>query len=113
MKIIIILFATVLSWSINCSNSGNTDKNKESEYSVEKKYRAYVPDELTAKKIAEAIWLPIYGQSVLDEKPYHARPVGDSVWIVDGSLKEGALGGTAHIEIRMKDCQVLNVTHGK
>lgn len=79
----------------------------------EKRYDGYVPDETTAKKVAEAIWLPIYGESVLDEKPYKARIVGDSVWIVEGVLEKGKSGGTAYIEIRLKDCTVLKVTHGK
>ena len=66
-----------------------------------------MPDGLTAKKIAEAVWLPIYGTSVLDEKPYQARIIGDSVWIVEGVLDHGKSGGTAYIEIRMKDGTVL------
>ena len=32
----------------------------------------FVPDAATAKKIAEAVWLPIYGKKVLSEKPYQA-----------------------------------------
>jgi hypothetical protein len=78
-----------------------------------KTYNGYVPNELTAKKIAEAIWLPIYGPSVLDEKPYTARVKGDSIWIVEGTLERGKSGGTAYIEIRMNDCKILNVTHSK
>ncbi len=84
----------------------------------------YVPDAETAKKIAEAIWLPIYGISVLDEKPYRATLIGDTVWKVYGSLhNEGdtltatyfqiTVGGVAMIELRKKDCKVLKVIHEK
>jgi hypothetical protein len=67
----------------------------------------------TAKKIAEAIWIPLYGKSVIDEKPYSTTLIGDSLWVVKGSLKKGYLGGTAYIEIRKSDCKVLKVFHGK
>lgn len=77
------------------------------------KYNGYVPDAVTAERVAEAIWLPIYGPSVLDEKPYKTKIVGDSVWIVEGILGNGKVGGTAYIEVRVKDCAVLKVTHGK
>jgi hypothetical protein len=42
----------------------------------------YVPDVKTAKKIAEAIWLPIYGEKIYNEKPYKVSLRGDSVWVV-------------------------------
>ena len=71
-----------------------------------------VPDQETAIKIAEAIWVPIYGDDVLNEKPYVAKLVGN-VWVVRGSLPPQFLGGTAYIEIRKSDCTVLNVTHFK
>ena len=74
-----------------------------------------VPDKETAIKIAEAIWLPIYGKEVLKEKPYHAKLYGDTVWKVEGSFnfKKYDAGGTAYIEIRKKDCKILDVGHGK
>jgi NTF2 fold immunity protein of polymorphic toxin system component len=109
-NILIVLIAVSL---VSCSNAGKERQNAESKNVVEKKYDGYVPDELTAKKIAEAVWLPIYGSSILDERPYKARAVGNSVWVIEGTLERGKSGGTAYIEIRMNDCKVLNVTHGK
>lgn len=73
----------------------------------------YVPDEKTATKVAEAILLPIYGESVLQQRPYIAELQGDTVWVIEGTLAPGYDGGTAHIEIRKKDCTVLKLTHGK
>jgi hypothetical protein len=96
-----------LSTSCNSTYGQNTPFKR-----VEKKYSGYVPDSETAKKVAEAVWLPIYGKMVLDEKPYIAEIIGDSIWIVHGTLQKDALGGTANIEIRIKDCKVSNVSHG-
>lgn len=72
----------------------------------------YVRDEPTAIKIAEAIWLPIYGNKVLDKKPFVAKLKDDEIWIVQGTSKTQK-GGVPYIEIRKSDCKVLKVTHGK
>jgi len=73
-----------------------------------------VPDEETAIKIAEAIWLPIYGDKIKDEQPYVARLCGDKkTWFVHGSLPKGMTGGTAEMEINKKDGKILTITHGK
>ena len=78
-----------------------------------KKYQGFVPDAETAKKIAKAVWLPIYGPSVLNERPYNAKVVGDSIWIVQGVLESDKEGGTAYIEISIKSGTILKVEHGK
>jgi hypothetical protein len=64
----------------------------------------FVPDSITAIKIAEAIWLPIFGNDVLDEKPYRAILENDSIWRVFGTFKmeERRVGGTAYIEIQKR-----------
>lgn len=72
----------------------------------------YVPDEETAIKIAEAVWLPIYGENVKDEKPFHASLKNDSIWIVEGTLHT-ELGGVARAEIQKRDGKILRVIHGK
>lgn len=72
----------------------------------------YVPDSTTAIKIAEAIWLPIYGEGIYKKKPFVARLKDGKVWIVEGTLLEGK-GGVPYIEIQKKDCRVLKVLHGK
>jgi len=73
----------------------------------------YVPDSATAIKIAEAVWIPIYGKETLrDEKPFKARLV-NGVWIVDGTLPKGARGGTAYAEISKESGCILKVTHYK
>lgn len=71
----------------------------------------FVPDEKTAIKIAEAIWYPIYGDDIYDEKPFKAE-LKDGVWVVRGTLNYD-VGGVAYIEIQKNDCKILKVTHGK
>ena len=73
----------------------------------------FVPNAATAKRIAEAVWLPIYGKSVLNEKPFKARLTNEGVWVVEGSLPKDMLGGVAYIEISRRDGRILEVTHGK
>jgi hypothetical protein len=72
----------------------------------------YVPNEETARKIAEAIWLPIYGESIYKQKPFVVT-LERNIWIVEGSLPEGMKGGVAYIEIQKKDCKILKVIHSK
>jgi len=72
----------------------------------------YVPDKETAIKIAEAIWYPIYGKMIYEEKPFVARLKNPGVWIVEGTLKY-EVGGVAYIEIQKKECKILKVNDGK
>lgn len=71
-----------------------------------------VPDEQTAVRIAEAVWLPIYGEGIYQKKPFVARLNGDA-WIVKGSLPIKMLGGVPLIEISRTDGRVLRVTHSQ
>lgn len=74
----------------------------------------YVPDEKTAVKVAEAIWVPIYGDRVLDKKPFKATLSEDGkIWIVKGTVPKGMLGGYPIIEIRKSDCKIIKVSHSK
>jgi hypothetical protein len=77
--------------------------------------KGFVPDELTAIVIAEAVWIPIYGEkAIAAERPFRAK-LEDGVWLVTGSLDcpSGTLcvGGTALARISRRDGTVLQVTH--
>jgi len=73
----------------------------------------FVPDKATAIRIAEAVWIPIYGKKQIEsERPFHAV-LRHGVWIVSGSLPQGQLGGVAGAEISKSDGQILQVTHSK
>jgi hypothetical protein len=71
----------------------------------------YVVNEETAIKIAEAVWLPVYGYKIYSEQPFKAQLAND-VWTVKGTLKT-SLGGVLYIEISKKDCRILEMYHGK
>ncbi len=72
----------------------------------------FVPNEETAIKIAEAIWLPVYGEEIINYRPYYAKLINGKVWIVKGRLKSG-LGGVPYLEIQKSDCKILKINHGK
>jgi len=74
--------------------------------------QGYVPDETTAIKIAEAIWLPLYGKNIYSRKPFIAKLNGES-WVVTGSLPIHMIGGVPVIEISKKIGEILRVSHGK
>jgi len=75
--------------------------------------KGYVPDAATAIKIAEAVWIPIYGKETLkDERPFTADLV-NGIWIVKGTLPKGWKGGTAYAEISKETGCILKVTHFK
>ncbi|MBF5043206.1 hypothetical protein FGE12_12475 [Aggregicoccus sp. 17bor-14] len=74
----------------------------------------FVPDAQTAMRIAEAVWLPIYGaENIERQRPLTAMLKG-GVWTVVGSLPKGvSRGGVALAEIAKSDARILRVSHGK
>jgi hypothetical protein len=72
----------------------------------------FVSDEITAIKIAKAIWLPIYGRVIYRKKPFVAKLIDNNVWRVSGTLKTQK-GGVPYIEIQKCDGKVLIVNHSK
>ena len=70
--------------------------------------RGVVPNEITAVKIGEAVFLPIYGEEeVAKYRPYEAT-LKDGVWTVFGTLKPNRRGGTPTITIQKSDGKVLD-----
>jgi hypothetical protein len=73
----------------------------------------FVPDKMTAVKIAEAILIPIYGEEdVINHRPFTAE-LEKNIWIINGSLKENVVGGTPHVELQKSDGKILMVFHTK
>jgi NTF2 fold immunity protein of polymorphic toxin system component len=82
----------------------------------------YVPDSVTAVKIAEAVLIPVYGEKqVTSERPFHAS-LKDGVWFVDGTLHcpgppagrtDKCDGGVAMVQISKEDGRILTMGHGK
>ncbi len=73
----------------------------------------FIPDEITAIRVAEAILSAIYGEEqIMSQRPFSAK-LKAGIWIVTGNLPEGRLGGVAEIKISKKTGEVIAVTHGK
>jgi hypothetical protein len=71
----------------------------------------YVPDEATAAAIATAVLTPIYGKAMIDgEKPWRIG-LKDGVWTVVGSVPQGALGGSAIVQIDKKTGAITFLSH--
>jgi hypothetical protein len=102
MKITFIFFAVILA---GCGTALSPHSFKP--------LAGVVPDKATAIKIAEAVWIPIYGGKELErEKPFHAELTG-TVWQVSGTLPPDTKGGTAVAEISKIDGRILRISHGK
>jgi hypothetical protein len=76
--------------------------------------KGFVPDAATASRIAEAVWIPIYGeQNIAKEKPFKVT-LRKGVWTVTGKdLPDDGGGGVAEADISMRDGRILRVIHGK
>jgi len=75
--------------------------------------KGFVPDSVTAVRVAEAIWTPIYGEEQLRrQRPFRAS-LRQGVWHVAGTLPPGAVGGVAVAEISKRDARILRVSHGR
>ena len=73
-----------------------------------------VPDEKTAIRIAEAIWLPIYGENIYSKQPFLAiYNETERCWYVKGSLPENTVGGVPEVRINKSDGKILYINHGK
>lgn len=74
----------------------------------------FVPDSATAVRIAEAVWIPIYGEKQMRrERPFVAH-LSAGVWTVESSLlRPSNVGGVAVAEIAKQDGRILRVSHGK
>jgi hypothetical protein len=105
--ILLICVFTLVSVNLKDNNTvGNTD---------------FVPDEKTAISVAEAIWLPIFGESIYNKKPFIAE-LKNNIWIVKGTFnlpKQNGdsivfiKGGVPYIKIQKTDCKILSVYHTK
>ena len=74
----------------------------------------FIPDEKTALKIAQAVWLPVYGKKISNQKPYSVKLIDGKIWLVEGTLRGILrLGGTAYIEIDKQTGTILKMTHSK
>ena len=73
----------------------------------------FVPDSVTAVRIAIAVWSPIYGEERIRAQAPHRATLTGEVWKVTGTLPQNAVGGVASAEIAKQDARVIRVTHGR
>ena len=73
----------------------------------------FIPDSLTAVRVAAAILTPIYGQEQIRRELPLVASLSDSTWTVHGSLPGGRAGGVASIQLSKRDARVIRVSHGK
>jgi len=72
----------------------------------------FVQTEETAIRIAEAVWLEIYGESIYTKQPFIAKyNFIAGYWEVEGSLPINMVGGVPYAHIRKKDGKILYVVH--
>lgn len=72
-----------------------------------------IPTAEIAFKVAETVLKQIYGNEKIEsEKPFSINLEND-VWIIEGHLDAGLLGGVAYMEIRKTTGEILKVIHGK
>jgi hypothetical protein len=91
----------------NCNNP--TKRNQ----SIESPKTVGTLEKEKVLKIAEEIAFREYGSEIKNELPLKAQLVGDSIWIIQGTLPVGADGGTVYIELSKSDHRLLKITHYK
>ncbi|PTT00884.1 hypothetical protein DBR11_08760 [Pedobacter sp. HMWF019] len=74
--------------------------------------QGYVPDSTTAVQIAQILFVRVYGEKVLEKKPFVATLKNGNVWVVEGTLKEQK-GGVPHLEMQKSDGKIIYLIHGK
>ena len=90
--------------SILISNCGTNRLIKEKQHCI--------TDKEMAIHFADSVFKQRYGVKVEKNKPYKFRIKNDSIWVIEGVLKQGK-GGVPYIEFNMKNCEILKVIHGK
>ena len=82
--------------------------------------KGFVPNEVTAIRIAKAVLMPIYGEeNIKRERPFNARLIhgkggpSSDTWFVNGYLPPHMMGGVAEISISKDTGCILSVSHGQ
>jgi hypothetical protein len=118
--LLIVITLAVLSY---CSLSAYSTNQQDYNYIPKE---GYVPDSVTAVKIAEAVWMPIYGITIYRSRPFIAKLSKDKkVWTVTGTFNRSepdtvkgdtviiSKGGAPYVEISKQDCRILRLYHGE
>ncbi len=108
----VFFLSSILSLIIILSTGVNCRKYKSKLNTQNQNSNEIVPNEETAIKIAEAVWLAKFGERIYSKEPFVASLIGDSIWEVKGTLIEKK-GGVPFVSIQKKDGKILEISHGK
>jgi hypothetical protein len=82
----------------------------------------FVPDGSTAVRTAEAVLIPVYGETKIEsERPFIAT-LKKGVWTVEGTLRcsdgkggftEDCVGGVATLQLSKQDGRIISMVHYK
>lgn len=130
-KIFLIMIIVVLFLFPSCEEIPNSNSTIESEHSMLNEFciddyqeeiqifhcdktTEPVKNEFDAEKIAEEIWLDYSGQEILQEKPFVVfYDKANNAWLVQSTLPEDLLGGSAYIIIKGISGEILAVWREK
>ena len=104
-----IFFSLLIILITACMQSNSSSDTQQGGYLPP---NGYVPNAETAIKIAEAVWLPIYGDEIYKYKPFKADLIQDTIWKVYGTVYTDK-GGSPIAEIQKSDCKILSIYHEK
>jgi putative effector of murein hydrolase len=69
-------------------------------------------DEHSAIQVAEVVLVRVFGERVLEERPWVVVKK-EKVFKISGTLMKHARGGVAEIEINQRNAAVVSLQHGK
>jgi len=74
----------------------------------------YVPDAVTASKIADAVLVSMFGEEYVKEERPFSIVLKDGVWVIRGKTSDDPHpGGSVEIQIDKGTACVVSVTRGK
>ncbi|MBO9728461.1 MAG: hypothetical protein J7623_07455 [Chitinophaga sp.] len=79
-----------------------------------KSNNAQLSEEEKVLMIAKDTAIKVYGKRIIQgELPLVATKKNDSLWVVEGTMPDGFVGGTVYVEILRDSLKVVRMTHYK
>jgi hypothetical protein len=73
-----------------------------------KPLEGFVPDENTAIKVAETVWIPVFGNDIYRHQPFKAELINGKYWKVYGTIDPDE-SGCPFALIQKSDCSVIKI----
>jgi len=71
-----------------------------------------LPDAQSAAIVGYSVLSAAYGEENLNKQLPLRVGQAEGVWVVTGTIPAGAVGGVARVELRSRNAEVLDLTHG-